>query len=184
MNGINFKAFLATGQSLQRTSIMRESLGLHGFKTRFSSVSRKHLVFLTVLSSTLMAQFAGAQAEHSIQSGSYNLRATALNSEVIPASVAREHGIERAPDRGALNVVVLKKMPDGQSITVPAAITAYQRNLIGQREKIDMRSVTENNRVSYFGTFELSLSNDLYFSVEAKPQDSGDTITLEFEDQF
>ena len=184
MNSINLESHLGTPQPLQYSSRTGTTLDTNGFKTRFPSMSRKLFIFLTVLSATLMAQFASAQAEHSTQSGSYTLRATALKSEFIPASVAREYGFERAPDRGALNVVVLKEIPDGRSTTVPAAIKAYQRNLIGQRNEIDLRSVKQNDRISYFGTFRINHSENLRFTVEAKPQGSDDTITLEFEDQF
>lgn len=156
-----------------------------GQKSLSSSLLLRNLiVLLTVSLLILLAQLANAQAEHVIQAGSYTLRASALNSEFIPSSVAKEHNIDRAPDRGVMNVVVLRKNAGGKDATVPAEVIAYQRNLIGQRETIEMRPVKQNDRITYLGTFDFDSPSNLHFIIEAKPQGSDENITLEFEERF
>lgn len=166
---------------ISRSSCRKKPIGKHGLK---ALVLRNLVLCLTVVPLAALAALANAQAEHVTQAGPYTLRASALKSEFIPNPVAREHNIDRAPDRGILNVVVLRNTPEGKSITIPAAVIAYQKNLIGQRKTIEMRSVKQNDRLSYLGTFEFDPSSNLHFTIEAKPQGSDENIVLEFKDQL
>ncbi len=120
---------------------------------------------------------------HLVKDGSYTLRASALGSSVLPPAIAQRHGIEVAPDRGILNVVVLKDDWSGQ-VTVPADITAITVNLLDQTEPIPMREVIENDHVSYLGSFDFQPLRNLRFVVNAKPRGGVEPLALEFEDRF
>lgn len=186
---------LRSGASINMISVLRDkcrfTYGIFGTDwSRKQTVkpparlSRNVAVLLTASVLALLATFANAQGEHMTHAGPYTVRATALKSEFIPDSVAREHNLDPGPEKGILNVVVLKKMPDGQRITVPAAVIAYQRNLLDQRQTVEMRSVKQNDRISYLGTFEFDQLSNFRFTVEVLPQGSEETITLDFEDKF
>lgn len=125
----------------------------------------------------------GARAQvHISESGSYTLRANVLSSEALPAGTAAKHGIERAPDRGVLNLVILRGK--GVTTTVNAKVVVGKRNLLGQSESIAMREVNENGYVSYLGTFGFSPLHTFNFSISAQPEGSDEAITLEFEDRL
>jgi hypothetical protein len=142
-----------------------------------------------------IASFAAAQGRddtrverHGIHSHAaiedpYKLQVSVLRSGMLPRAVAREHGVDAAPDRGILNVVVLK-MRDGKQVTVPADITAITVSLRGQTEPIEMRQVIENEHVTYLGSFPYQPPRNLRFVVNASPQGSSRPLAIEFEDSL
>lgn len=147
-------------------------------------ILRNTVTLLAVASLALLTQFASAQAEHVTNADPYTLRANTIRSQFIPNNVASEYNLDAGPNRGVLNVVVQRKMPNGRNLTVPAEVIAYQRNLMGQSDIIELQTVTANDRITYVGTFDFGSWKNLHFVVEATPQDSEETITLEFEEKF
>ncbi|MBA3625829.1 MAG: DUF4426 domain-containing protein [Methylibium sp.] len=120
---------------------------------------------------------------HVSEFGPYTVRASAIGSEVLPPGTAERHDIDRAADRGVLNLVILERR-DGRQATVPATVTASKDNLLGQTEEIAMREVRENGRVSYFGTFGFAPLRNFRFTITAQPAGSSETLRIEFEDRF
>lgn len=139
----------------------------------------------------LAAPMAGAQTGnlagppvHVAEFGRYTLRANAIPSDLLPAASARKHGIERARDRGVLNLVVLERRPDGSQATVAAEVAARQENLLGQSDAVEMRAIRENSRVSYLGTFGFAPLRNFRFMLRVRPAGSDETLTTAFEDRF
>lgn len=120
---------------------------------------------------------------HVSEFGRYTLRANAVSSEVLAPGTARKHGIERAADRGVLNLVILERTDGGQA-PVRAEVSATQDNLLGQAEVIEMREVEQNGRVSYLGTFDFSPLRNFSFTITARPIGGGEPMTVEFEDRL
>lgn len=120
---------------------------------------------------------------HVSESGRYALRANAINSEFLPPGTAARHGIDRASDRGVLNLAVLEGEGTAR-VTVPAKVSATKDNLLGQVEEIEMREVLDNGRVSYVGTFGFAPLRNLHFTITARPAGSRETLRLQFEDRF
>lgn len=156
----------------------------------------KMRAFVVAVSFALAAPFAVAQGAldrddvndragppmHVVEIGGYTLRANAISSDTLPPGTAEPHNIERAADRGVLNLVILERR-DGRRFTVPAAVTAQKHNLLGQSEEIVMRAIEENGRVSYLGTFGFAPLSHLRFTITAQPAGSA-PIKIEFEDRF
>lgn len=191
MNNIKRMNFIASPESeckftsaVSDSSFRRSKAEQHVPKALFLSMKRGVIFLLSVASLTLVTQLASAQVEHVTNADPYSLRANAIRSEFIPDTVASEHKISAGPDRGLLNVVILRSVPDGEDATVQAEVIAYQRNLIGQRKTIEMRSVRVNDRITYLGDFDSDTSSNSIFVIEATPQGSEETMTLEFEDQL
>lgn len=120
---------------------------------------------------------------HVTDIGLYTLRANAIPSDFVPPGIAERQGIDRAPDRGVLNLVVLERR-NGQQVTVSATVTASKHNLLGQNEEIVMLEVNENGRVSYLGTFGFDPLRNLRFTITAQPVDSVEPLRIDFEDRF
>jgi len=155
----------------------------------------RRLVLTTLLSMTAMVADAqgardrndapgrGGPQVHVAEFGRYTLRANAISSDFLPAGPAERHGIERAADRGVLNLVILESR-EGRQLTVPARVTAIKHNLLGQSEPIEMRAIEENGRVSYLGTFGFAPLRNFRFTITAQPAGSDAPLRIEFEDRF
>lgn len=120
---------------------------------------------------------------HVSEFGRYTLQANAVSTEALAHSTAREHGIERAADRGVLNLVILESR-DGQQVPVQADVSATQHNLLNQTEAIEMREVQQNGRVSYLGEFGFSPLRNFSFTITARPVGGGEPMTIRFEDRL
>lgn len=112
------------------------------------------------------AAFAAEAQPREARRGDLVLRSSTVASERIDAATAARHGIRPAANRAVLNVVLLrgpKREP------VAAEVTALARNLAGVRQKIEMREVRENRRVSYVGSYEFLPKEVLDIEITAKP---------------
>lgn len=140
------------------------------------------LFISTAIALALIGAAADAQV-HVAERGVYTVRANAIASDWLPAAIANAHGIQRDRERGVLNVVVLERRDAGQR-TIPAQVVVTVRNLLGQEEPITMRTIKENGRVSYLGTFAYSPLRHLRFSITATPAGASQALTVEFDDTF
>jgi hypothetical protein len=113
----------------------------------------------------------------------YRLQVSVLRSGMLPPAVASEHGVDAAPDRGILNVMVTKAQ-GGKQVTVPADVTAVAINLRGRTDPIEMRQVIENEHITYLGSFPYQPPGNLRFVVNALPQGSSRPLGIEFEDSL
>lgn len=124
-------------------------------------------------------------AMHVSEFGRYTLHANAISSEFLPATTAKQHGIDQASDRGILNLVILERQGKRQ-VTVRAKVTASKVNQLGQREEIEMRAIEANGRVSYLGTFGFAPLHNFRFTITVLPAGAGagEPLKIEFEDRF
>jgi len=120
---------------------------------------------------------------HVSEFGRYTLRANVVRSEVLSASTAKRHGIERASDRAVLNLVILERQGKRQ-VTLPARVTASTHNLIGQSEAIEMRAIKANGRVSYVGTFGFAPLRNFRITMTQLPVGTNEQLEIEFEDRL
>jgi hypothetical protein len=111
----------------------------------------------------------------------YTLRASVSPTELLPASMASQYGIETAPNLLLLNVVVLEKRPDQQPVPVSAELSAHYESLVGHKQDIDMRAVEADGLVSYIGTFDASAQHVFRFVIEAQPAGADQPLPLNFE---
>jgi hypothetical protein len=114
---------------------------------------------------SLVAAAAAAQPRE-VRRGDLVLRSSTASSERIDPETASRHGIDPAPNRAVLNVVLMRGK---NRQTIPAEVTASSRNLAGVRRKIDMLEVRENERVSYIGTYEFLPREVVDINIRAKP---------------
>lgn len=133
----------------------------------------------------MLAAGASARAQsHESTSDGYTLRGSTVSTESIPEKEAKAHGIEQSPRRGILNVTVLKKGASGAERTMRADVHAYAKDLNGYRREIAMKPTVANGYVSYAGTYDFVHGEVIDFTVTAKPEDSGRTLTLTFRDRM
>lgn len=128
--------------------------------------------------STLATAPAWGQS-HEVKSGAYTLRASTVASNMLAASTAREHGIERSPTRGVLNVTLMK---DQQ--TVAAEVEASARSLTGKSRPITLKPTTVNAYVSYTGSYDFVHGEVLDFNIKATPEGAGEPLNLSFRERM
>lgn len=134
------------------------------------------------------ALFASASAygwcqAHATQNGPYELRASTVVSTNLAAEPAREHGIERDPNRGVLNVTLIRHDGKAQT-TVQADVRAYARSLTGRRHDISLQETNADGYVSYIGTYDFVNSEVLDFTVSAMPPGKPENLTLTFRERM
>lgn len=135
-----------------------------------------------VLCFTLMPSRSPAQP-HTEAAGGYVLRASTVSTQNLPPRVLEQHGIPTDPHTAVLNVVV--QHSDGnRSRNVRADVVAHARNLYGVKTEVDMREVVENGFVSYQGVYKFLPREVLDFHVTARPEASGQTLSLTFRDRL
>lgn len=130
----------------------------------------------------LTAASAMAQPHQVVRDG-YALRASTVVSTALDPATARSHGIDPAPDRGVLNVVVEKTTAARGNVS--AKVSAVARNLAGMQREIPMREArSRNGMVSYVGAYDFAPREVLEFRIEAQPEGEAAELELEFRDRL
>lgn len=124
-------------------------------------------LFLLVLSPPGQAQ----QAE---DIGDYRVHYSAMNTNMLPAEVARAYGIQRSANRAMINLAVLRKAEASNELDTPvqARIDVSAVNLTGQLREIELQEIEEENAIYYIGTFRITNEETLNFSIEVRPEGS------------
>ncbi len=130
------------------------------------------------LSTPLQAQ------SHNKSVGGYTLRSSVAPTTAVAESALASYGIEPAPRRALLDVVVLKNKKQGVGSTVLADVEAHARTLAGMERPIDLRSASANGRTSYVGVFEHAAGEVLDFEIVAVPEGTDQKIVLRYQDKM
>lgn len=139
------------------------------------------LLLATSLALTLFwAIPAGAQQSRDF--GDYTVHYNTLNTNLLPADVARAYGIQRAGTRALVNIAVQQR---SDQEPVAARVAASATNLNGQRREIRMREIREEEAIYYIGHFRVHDEENLDFHLVIRPLESPDqVIELDFRQQF
>lgn len=125
-----------------------------------------------------------ALATQSVKFGNYIIQYSALTTDNLEESIAKIHHIKRGRNRMMLNIVVQEKTADKQIKTVKADVTASTSNILGQIMNLDMRPIREGEAIYYIGESKVTNKETVNFTVHVKPEDSSETHTLSFRQQF
>jgi hypothetical protein len=118
---------------------------------------------------------------HVIEFDGFTLRANVSRTDFLSDDMARQYGIDAAPDRHLLNLVILENRPDRQPEAVSAEVSAQYESMIGQVEAIDMRVVEADGHVSYIGTLDASDQRIFKLVIEARPAGTDQLLRTNFE---
>jgi hypothetical protein len=109
-----------------------------------------------------VASWNHCQADQPIQWQGYDIHYTTLSSRLIPAEVAKLHGIIRADNRMVTNI--------------HGTVT----NLLNQQSVLDFTEVLEPNAIYYLANQLVDERDTLRYSISIQPQGSETTYLLEF----
>jgi hypothetical protein len=108
---------------------------------------------------------AVATGDAVLQMGDTWARASVVQTSALPASVARQYGVERDP-RTLLLLVVAGKGPPASATLVPVQVTAQVTGLTGATQAIAMRQVRDGDSVDAIGTVRTTLPDTLGFDLQ------------------
>jgi len=112
--------------------------------------------------------------------GALHIRASTVNTTLLPEQVTRQYGIARGEQTWMLLVTVRTGKDEASETSMPANVEAFARDLQGRRIEIPLRELeTAQGLVDHVGTFSIAPPDTLQFTVQVTPQ-GGPTRTLEF----
>jgi len=133
------------------------------------------------LSSALLIQLClqllgqTCQADQFIQWHGYDIHYTTLSSRLIPADVAKSHGITRADNRVVTNISIRK---NGQPVR--AKIRGTATNLLNQQQNLAFTEVMEQDAIYYLANQLVDVRDTLRFAVSILPEGTDEAYELAF----
>jgi hypothetical protein len=110
--------------------------------------------------------------------GDYIVHYSAITTNQLVGSVAKQYGIERSDRRGLLNIAVEAKTGGEsrliqsnmiQSRMIRADVSASVGDLSGHVSPVHLRETSENGDIDYLGEFPLTGSGSYMFNVKVIP---------------
>ena len=127
---------------------------------------------------------AVAEAEQAKSQGDYTVHYSAFTTDTLPQSVARAYQIQRSQSRALVNISVLKKVMGTTGQPVAANISGTATNLNAQLRRLEFRELGEAEARYYIAEFPVKNDEVLNFSITIKPEESDESISLEFQQHF
>lgn len=134
----------------------------------------RQLPALFIIAAVLLLTTSSAVAQQAEDIGNYRVHYNALNTNVLPPEVASAYGIQRSGNRAMLNIAVLRKAENADSMDVPthAEVSAGAINLTGQRREIGLQEIEDDDAIYYIGTFRIHDEETLTFTISVQPEGS------------
>lgn len=132
----------------------------------------------------LLITAASSLAENATRVDGYTIHHNAFLTSELSPEMASRYNIRRSPNRGMINISIIKEVPGTTGEPVRAQVRVTARNLRGQIRNIPVREVREEQAVYYLGDFLVENREQVTFSIEARPEGSDRTFHATLEQQF
>jgi hypothetical protein len=119
-----------------------------------------------------------SQGQSTQDLGDYVVHYSAISTQQLPADAAAQYGIERAGNRGLLNIAVQAKR--GDTAMVRANVSATVSDLTGHAQPVRFHETSENDAFDYLGEFPLNGSGSYVFTVNVTPPGAAHAYVLRF----
>ncbi|MGX5172921.1 DUF4426 domain-containing protein [Aliikangiella sp. IMCC44653] len=100
---------------------------------------------------------------------------SAVNTSLIPPSVAAQYGIKRSGRIGLVNIAVKKN-----DQAVIANIFGHGKNLTGQLKELAFKEIKEDKAIYYIATYTFNNAEKVTFDLQIQPEKNGRLIPLQF----
>ena len=101
--------------------------------------------------------------------GDLGIRYNALPATALPAASAKQLGVPHDSRHGLLNVLVTRGKA-GSETSLPADVQARAMTENGTPVRIRVRTVKDDNGISYLGVFTIAHSGTLRFDLDVTPR--------------
>jgi hypothetical protein len=116
--------------------------------------------------------------------GDHVVHFNAQSTTMLPPEVARAYGIQRSANRAMLNVAVQRKLPEGGSTPVSAAVSVDATNLLGQQKDVRIRELRDADAIYYIGEVTVANEEILSFTISVRPEGADAPYEVRFRQQF
>lgn len=119
-----------------------------------------------------------------VRQNNFEVQIQPFPSTFLTKDVARTYGFNRSRRQALLNVVVLKIQEDGKARgAVPASVTGFSTNLIGQTQDLIFRKIDEGvGAVYYLAPIRVTSEESIRINLEIEPL-GGEIIDVDFRHQ-
>jgi hypothetical protein len=125
-----------------------------------------------------------ASADNSTAADGYVIHHNAFSADTLDPAVAQRYQIQRSKQRGVLNVSVIKEKPGTTGVPTAARVDVSATNQNGQKMRVPMREVREQDAVYYIGEFPVQDQETLEFAIEVTPDGAAKAIRGKASQQF
>jgi len=138
-----------------------------------------------LLAAFLMSMPFMANAENSTKIPGYTIHHNVITTDFLAPNVASAYRIIRSPNRGMINISVIKDVAGTTGQASMASVSARAVNLIGQTRPIALREIREGDAIYYIGDFIIPSGNDqLIFMLDVMPEGADKSYTAKLEHNF
>lgn len=138
----------------------------------------------TLALAAALAVPALATADNITSVDGYTIHHNAFTSDILNPEVAKTYGLQRSKQRGLLNVSVIKDKPGTTGEPVPARVEVHTVALTGQRARLPMREIKEQDAVYYIGELSVRDQETVSFDIQVVPEGSDKTYGMRMSQQF
>lgn len=131
----------------------------------------------------LLVLASPAQADD-YDAGDWVVHYTALATTELTPAIANAYGIARSPNRGLLNVAVIRKQAGSTGVPVPAQVVVTAVNSLGQFKPLAMRRVDEPPAIYFMGEVTVADREVVTFELQVTPEGAKAPIRLRLQHQF
>jgi len=137
--------------------------------------------FLVALAAIVLA--APLASADEVEFDNHVVYYNAINTTFLSPEVARAYDVRRSANRAMLNITVMERTEDGLR-AVPADITGNAQNQYQQVRNLRFREVRDGDAVYHLAEVSVRGRDTMLFELEIVPQDSEETLSLEFTREF
>ncbi|HUP91128.1 MAG TPA: DUF4426 domain-containing protein [Solimonas sp.] len=94
-------------------------------------------------------------AEQLVRQDGYVIHYAALKTTDLAPEIARQFGVARSGNQAFLVINAQRELPEGRTQPIPATATGTATNLIGHRQHLELRPVSEGDVHYVVATFQI-----------------------------
>jgi hypothetical protein len=123
-------------------------------------------------------------AEQKIVQGQYEIHYSIFPSTAISPEVAAIYQIKRSKYRGLVNITPQMISSNQNNEGVKAKVSGRARNLLSNQQELIFKEIIEGSVIYYLAEFSYSNEEHFRFKIDLVPENSSETISINFEKKF
>ena len=125
-----------------------------------------------------------ASATEIVRQDGFEIQIQPFPSTFLTRDIAQTYGFNRSRRQALINVVVLKIREDGRAHgAIPASVSGFSKNLIGQTQDLVFRKIDEGEgAIYYLAPIRVTSEELIRIALDVVPQ-GGAAIDIKFEHQ-
>jgi len=139
----------------------------------------------SLFAAALLMQASHCLAQQSETFGRYAVHYNVINTNLLPAQVAKGYGIQRSSSRALVNITVVDTEKGDSGTPLHAKVNTSATNLTGQRREVEMREIVDpDGAIYYIGELPVNNLETCDFKVKVKIESELKPFELTFRQQF